>query len=264
MSFEIFGFMGRSQSGKDLCGDYVARHYKFSRLALADVLKRFAGTVFPFDKETHLWGPSRYRNEKVQVNWTLANLKLRDNIVEWVDQLPLTFTEKASYKSVLFDWFNHCETFSVEDGGYISARVVLQLLGTEYGRAFKDSLWVDYVFDYIVPRLKAGAGRYHAHHGICGAGIEGKGVVLTDLRFVNELEAVKKRGGTVIRLIRLAQEGEKSGADKSGLVKHQSEEELQSIPLDSFDVVLRMEEGVDLVEERLKKMMGEEEWKAKT
>lgn len=255
--FEVLGFMGRSQSGKDLSGHYIANKYGFVPVALADVLKRFAKMVFPFEPETHLWGASQFRNEKVPVDWVRAQRNLVDHMSNWIASLALTIPEKASYHNVIRSWFEACQTHA--GGGDISARVVLQLLGTEYGRSFLDSIWVDYFFEKTAKALSLG-GSYHPHYGIAGGGTRNKGVVLTDLRFINELQGVRQHGGHVVRLIRLSQEGEQSGADKAGLPQHQSEMELQSIPLDQFDVVLRMEEGEDLARARLDKMMEDKEW----
>lgn len=258
-SFDVLGFMGRSQSGKDLSGKYLANKYDFVPVALADVLKRFTKLVFPFDSETHLWGESQYRNVPVPVDWVKARSNLVGHMDGWVATLALTVPEKAAYKNVLRRWFDACEERC--KGQNLSARIALQLLGTEYGRGFKDSIWVDYFYQKVARPIERGA-VYHPWYGVTGG--EGsfgvKGIVITDLRFINELEHVQNGGGHVIRLIRLSQEGKETKTDKEGIPQHQSEMELQEIPLDRFDVVLRMEEGEDKAKARLDQMMEAREW----
>ena len=259
-TFDVIGFMGRSQSGKDMSGHYLAEKYGFVPVALADILKRFAKRVFPFDEKTHLWGASQYRNEKVAVDWNLAKRNLLEHMDNWITSLALTTPEKASYHNVIRNWFDACENHA--SSGDISARIVLQLLGTEYGRSFKDSIWMDYFYEKVVATLKLNA-QYHPWYGIAGGGVPNKGVIITDLRFINELAGVKQNGGHVIRLIRLSQEGKQSGADTAGLPQHQSETELQAISLDKFDVVLKMAEGVEEAQARLDTMMEGREWMPK-
>ena len=260
VTFDVLGFMGRSQSGKDLSGQYLADKYNFVRIGLADVLKRFTHAVFPlFDRTTHLWGASHFRNEAVAVDWQESRSLLVNSLDGWVNSLALSIQEKASYRNIVRSWFEACKEHAESRlDGKLSARVALQLLGTEYGRSFKDGIWVDYFFE-IAEAVKKGAS-YHPYYGTAGGGVRSNGIIITDLRFINELAAVKQRGGHVIRLIRLSQEGQQSGADQAGLPQHQSELELQSIPFEEFNVVLRMEEGEEFVTERLDKMMKEREW----
>lgn len=67
-----------------------------------------------------------------------------------------------------------------------SPRELLQLLGTEFGRKLiRESIWVDIAMQKV--------DRYAA------AGI---GVVITDVRFDNEAQAVRGRGGVVWRVTR--------------------------------------------------------------
>lgn len=69
----------------------------------------------------------------------------------------------------------------------ISPREALQKLGTEWGRACYENVWVDYAMKQAQFRL---------HSIACS------GVVITDVRFKNEYDAIKKAGGRVWRIIR--------------------------------------------------------------
>jgi hypothetical protein len=64
-----------------------------------------------------------------------------------------------------------------------SSREILQLLGTEVGRAIHPEVWIRSAFLHAE---KAGYER----------------VVITDVRFPNEAEAVRARGGKVIKVVR--------------------------------------------------------------
>lgn len=61
-------------------------------------------------------------------------------------------------------------------------RALMQNYGTEVRRGDKDSYWTD--------------------RWIEAAGYEGDGIVVDDVRFKNEAEAVRSRGGILIRLVR--------------------------------------------------------------
>lgn len=62
-----------------------------------------------------------------------------------------------------------------------SPRQLLQTLGTEWGRAMvKDTIWID----------------------VCMKQAEGQRVVITDVRFDNEADAIRARGGVIIHVVR--------------------------------------------------------------
>ena len=91
---------------------------------------------------------------------------------------------------------------------YLTPRIVLQALGTEHGRRFYPDVWVDACLRHI--RLTG-----NPKHAI------------SDVRFENELLGVQRAGGAVVRLLRGKRES-----------SHQSELELEAIPLSEFDFVV--------------------------
>ncbi len=98
------------------------------------------------------------------------------------------------------------------DGQYLTARFALQTLGTEWGRACYEDVWIDRAIKDAGERL-----RY----------FKSDGVVIPDVRYKNERDAIWKAGGTIWRIIRPG----------SGLVgaagAHVSETELtDSMPYD--------------------------------
>lgn len=68
-----------------------------------------------------------------------------------------------------------------------SPRDALQSLGTDWGRAFYENVWVEYAIRRALALQTA---------------ISGGGVVISDVRFKNERDAIRKAGGRVWRIIR--------------------------------------------------------------
>jgi hypothetical protein len=118
----------------------------------------------------------------------------------------------------------------------LNARRALQLLGTEVGRNCYPGVWVEYALR-LAKELDGAAGvGYDRAKGVFpSAAPPIKGVVITDVRFRNELEAVRAIGGEIWRVTR-------PGSGLEGVAAmHQSEAEMASIPDDDFDEVIRNE-----------------------
>jgi len=65
-------------------------------------------------------------------------------------------------------------------------REALQTLGTDWGRAYYDRIWIDYGIQRAFAVLASGV----------------PNVVITDVRFKNEVDAIKNAGGEVWRVVR--------------------------------------------------------------
>ncbi len=74
-----------------------------------------------------------------------------------------------------------------QDGTYLTARHALQQLGTEWGRACYEDVWVDRAIQSAGERL-----RFYKSDGVC----------IPDIRFRNERDAIWKAGGKVWRIVR--------------------------------------------------------------
>lgn len=192
-------------AGKDAVADRLVEKHGFVRIALADPLKRICQDVFDFTDE-QLWGPSSARNAPDQ---------------------------------------RYCHTrYLKQDGGeyvdtYVSPRMALQTLGTEWGRALYGDVWIDYLLR-VAKKLDGGGYYYDARSGlrpwVSRDAIQAKtNVVVSDLRFFNEREAIRKVGGKVVRVRRRVDEEFKDTRLDCG---HQSETELVSLVDESFDAVI--------------------------
>jgi hypothetical protein len=192
----IIGICGLAGSGKDTAADSLVLGHHFVKLAFADLMKRFCKEVFDFSDE-QLWGPSANRN-----------------------------APDPRYPRKVYG--------SDEVHEYLTPRYALQTLGTEWGRDCYPNVWVDYALRKAKELDGAEGVHYDAKLGIfrC-ARPRIEGVAISDVRFWNELESIKKAGGKVIRVKR-------SGAGLGGANGlHPSEVEQASIADACFDAVIQ-------------------------
>lgn len=191
----IIGLCGLAGSGKDTAADSLVLR-GFVKLAFADIMKRFCKEVFDFTDE-QLWGPSASRN-----------------------------APDARYPRKVYG--------SDEVHENLTPRFALQTLGTEWGRECYPGVWVDYAIRKAKELDGAEGVHYDAKTGIFRCArppIEG--VAISDVRFWNEVEAIQKAGGKVVRIKRAG-----AGLGGAGAL-HQSEVEQASIADACFDAVLQ-------------------------
>lgn len=119
------------------------------------------------------------------------------------------------------------------DGSCLAPREALQKLGTEWGRSCYPNTWVDLCIR-TAQDLLSGLSEYTQKRGLEFTGAEPPaGVVVPDVRFKNEMAAIKNAGGMVIRVVR-------PGAGLGGAAGlHPSEVEQASIPDSEFDLVIQ-------------------------
>lgn len=123
------------------------------------------------------------------------------------------------------------------DGTFLSPRFALQTLGTEGGRTCYPNTWVDLAIRTANAILSGAV--YHPHVGLGpSSGRRPVGVVIPDVRFANELDAIQAAGGQVFRLLR-------PGADGHvGIPGHASEAEQDGLPDIRFDRIVKVPEGL--------------------
>lgn len=225
---KIIGISGRAGSGKDTAAKFFVDQHGYVIVALADELKRTAKKWYGFT-DAQLWGPSELRN-----------------------------TPSPKYPQLI-------------------CRDVLQKLGTEVGRSIYANTWVDITLTTAremiegtepVPgqRMRPGyapalglvwnydpgmqpSEPYYRVRAVSKTG----GIVIPDMRFKNELAAIRDAGGYLTRVQRAVADLE--GA--AGL--HKSETEQTEIPDTEFDALFnnsgtipQLGVQVDQVVERLR------------
>jgi hypothetical protein len=129
--------------------------------------------------------------------------------------------------------------------GGLTPRRALQFIGTEVGRELYEDIWVKCAFRAANALLDPSGEfrcRYDKVHGLFPISwSEGPpaGVVISDVRFPNEVEAIKKAGGRVVLIRRVA-----AGLDGSA-GQHESEISLEGMPHELFDDVVDNEGSLE-------------------
>lgn len=206
----LIGLSGHAGVGKDTGADHLVRRHGYVSMSLADEMKRICKRVYDFSDE-QLWGPSAMRNA--------------------VDPRYPRDLETPGF------------------GGYLSPRVALQKLGTEWGRDNYVNTWIDALLRDARAVL-AGTHYYTKPGGLAvrmrvpsdaqiASGDAPSGVVVPDCRFQNEIDAIHAAGGYVFRLRR------DTGGGSVGIAGHRSEAEMDGIPDSAFDAVIDVEDGVE-------------------
>jgi hypothetical protein len=165
----ILGISGRKQSGKDSSADFLIRNrkeffpisFKVEKIALADKLKEFCIDILGLTYE-QCYGTNEQKNSLTKLRW---------------EDLP-------HYNSIYFDMFvNEASTTWTRPSGFMTARAVLQQVGSEIFRKMYSKVWVDACLREITKRKLDLA-------------------LITDVRFPDEVEGIKGVAGKVIRLTR--------------------------------------------------------------
>jgi hypothetical protein len=212
----IIGISGQAGSGKDVVASDLVKNHRFVQVALADPVKRAARHVYDFSVE-QLWGPSPKRAEpdtrypREHGPWTEDDKCLCCGVA---------WGQEAKKKQC-----------------YLTPRFAIQTLGTEWGRGCYLDTWVDYTIR-TAKRLLGPQGeelRYDPVDGIIEAPLRerwrAQGVVVSDIRFRNELDAIRAAGSKLWRVRRVGHEKPKWN--------HTSETEQQGFKDEEFDVVLK-------------------------
>ncbi len=134
---------------------------------------------------------------------------------------------------------------------FLTPRYALQTLGTEWARFLHQDVWVDYClrvakkiltpYDPNHEAVKVGWLHYAQETGFDGTfGLkEPGGVVIPDVRFINEFERIKEVGGKVWRVKRRVDSVPKELGEG-----HLSERELLELPDSQFDAILPNEGSI--------------------
>jgi len=201
----IFGFWsrrGNAGAGKDEAAKRLIQEHGFVPLAFADPMKRIIKEVYAFSDD-QLWGPSEMRNQPDQRY--PQHMSHGPAIVDVVDGKTVP----------------HC----------LTPRFALQTLGEEWGRNCYRNTWAEYALR-IAKLIEAGGWDYDQKTGLTRRdGAPSRNVVITDLRYKNEAEAVQLGDGYLVRCKRVV--------PKLKVVpNHKSEVDLLSVHDDDFNWIL--------------------------
>lgn len=138
-----------------------------------------------------------------------------------IKEIILIMFPKTSKETLYGPSKNRSETIpgAYKDGQPLTYRKLLQDLGTEVGRGYKSSIWLD-VMDHKAETAKAN-----------GIGL----FIVTDVRFRNEFDHLKAAGYFMVRVTR----------DSQLSLNHSSETEQESIKDTEFNAVIRNDGTLD-------------------
>ena len=217
---------GSAGAGKDEAAKQLVTKHGFVPLAFADPLKRICKDVFDFTDD-QLWGPSENRNKEDP----RYPQKFHDRLIvhSEKDRTPVCLTPRKA----------------------------LQSLGNEWGRdECYVNIWADYAIR-VANKIASGEFGYDQKLGVypmsgpVGSLLVGEprtNVVITDLRYQNEAEAVRKAGGKLVRVKRKVKELKVAPS-------HKSENDLLSLHDDDFDWVLNNYSTLTALCEQVDKMI---------
>jgi hypothetical protein len=212
----LIGINGVSKSGKDTLADMLSP-FKSVKVALADEMKRLTRKVYPAMTIEHLWGPSEKRNEKI------LEYPRKNHV--------FTKGEEILRECACCGEKNDVEAPQC----YLTPRYALQMLGTEWGRNNYLDTWVEILLGNAVAILSRGFS-YKAPSGVLWEMALPKHawyeiVAVPDIRYKNEMEAIRANGGKLWRIKRAG-----SGL-KGAMAKHNSETEQLEVPDEYFDLI---------------------------
>lgn len=183
---KIVGLTGVAGSGKDTAAELLVRDHGFVRVALADGMKRICAEVFGFTND-QLWGPSEKRNAP-DARFPRAHAG------------PVM--GRCYCCGIDLDDVDACNATPC----FLTPRHALQQLGTEWGRACFEDVWVQHAMFVAGQVLDAGCPYApeigpRPRHPDDDAPFA-RGVVISDVRFDNEARAIRSAGGRVVRILR--------------------------------------------------------------
>ncbi len=239
MKFNIVGITGlhtdqagntrTAGAGKDAAADVLVS-IGYVKVGLADPLKRICKEVYNFSDE-QLWGSSELR-EAPDFRYPRGAAQYRD---AYHRELKVADEHVAMGRpdDAVFALAN-ANAWAAQ--GWLTPRLALQLLGTEWGRHCYDNTWMEYALR-IAKELGTGVYTYTQQAGLVLADGRVKppvGVVFSDIRFFNEYAAIKEAGGKVVRVKRQHAAVFPPGTDAT----HMSERQLPTYADDKFDYIL--------------------------
>lgn len=169
MKSNVIAIGGLKGSGKSTVGNHLVERCGLKPLAFADPIKQMVKLAFPKVTDEQLWGPSDKR-EELLLDYPVSVCPFCGS-----DTVLSSYVTKHETTPL---WCTTCnQTFPP----FLTARVLCQTLGSEWGRRMHEDVWIDRAFDTVNASPDAS-------------------FVVTDCRF--EHQAVLERGGITMLLTR--------------------------------------------------------------
>lgn len=137
-----------------------------------------------------------FKNIPLGKNWVICGALYSDDY-NTITKLFSTYNERENWINSLSDSLNVRKTWEEE----LTPRKLLQLLGTECGRdIIHPNIWINALFADYKPLDPENSQSILS--AIDYSNCKFPNWIITDVRFFNEAEAIKKRGGILIRVNR--------------------------------------------------------------
>lgn len=222
-SLNIIGLLGEAGAGKDTAGKYLCDIHPGVTLAFAGKLKEICGEMFDLSSEdvnteAGKSAPSSFPCFKCP--------RCGSTNVESV-----TLDRDMNGECKLCGTLGEIKVFK----GTWTPRAILQHVGTEGFRAVDPNVWARYAINQARQILKAKK--------------PPRFVVITDVRFRSEVEAIWKVGGAVWRIQRPEADG---AATDGGIKGHASEAEQATIPSSELQAVVVNDGSLETLRARLR------------
>ena len=282
MKNNLIGISGKMGSGKDTVGkilQYLSSFNKYSNSNIKALIEEDNATdIYPHFSNYQI---KKFADKLKDIACLLIGctreqledreFKEKELGEEWVAYK--VFTQKYHYNEYkLFNNRESAESFAFQHYGSdikgrvvtikLTPRLLLQLLGTECGRnIIHPNIWVNALFaDYkpVKDKLLEGEVRKVREEDLVYPNW-----IITDVRFTNEVEAIKERGGIVIRVERLTEEQKiaslKTRANRPNnaiklALKNEHPSETALDDYDGFDYVIENNGSIEELVEKVKQL----------
>ena len=192
---KLIGFSGKKQSGKNTCANFIYSMYlvnqnlcqkaKVNDTGTIDLIKH-NGANITFDiNEYYIQPETSSLDQEVmemveKLNPYIKLYSFADILKQDICMKLLGLTYEQCYGR---DSFKNEITSVIWQGRYLTAREVMQIVGTDIFRSMRHNIWPETTIEKIL-KDKTELG------------------IITDCRFPNEVEAIKNNNGSIIRLTR--------------------------------------------------------------
>lgn len=214
----LFGLAGNMGAGKSTVAKILTEKYGFLEIAQATPLKTLAKRLFGFDDQA-LYGPTEERNKPQLAGlWEAPDFFSKLDIFAALCEtniLPVNDERSDRILQICTKGVGLIETFYSEHK-YLTARYVLQIIGTEIGRQIKNTLWTDIAVNQCIHHLST-----------CNTI---QAAVISDVRFRSEILTIQSSGGWIVQVL--------DPSIYNDINKHSSEAELRGVPTFWFDTIL--------------------------
>lgn len=166
---------GPMNSGKDTTAKILVDEHGYTHTSFATPLKEFVKLFFSIPGNI-LYGPSELRN-KLAKEYLLLDAWTLNTWLKHVDKYDsyIRGMFKTKLDLPLDRLKKHIKDFAAK-ADTLTVREILQVVGTDWGRAIKDTIWIELAIEYM-----------NTEDNVKG------NFVISDCRFLNEATLVKSK-----------------------------------------------------------------------